>query len=82
MDSAGARDFVAELLAEFEGIKTSKAADKQRFDLGYMLVRARVAAGMTQAVISRLESGKVNPTYATVAAVVDALGHEITLSKK
>lgn len=67
------------------------AATRQEFALARALVEARIAANMTQAElaaksgirqsnISRIESGACTPTIATLRALADGLGMELSIA--
>ncbi len=69
------------------------AAGRQEFELARALVAARLAANMTQkelaeksgvrqSNISRIENGSCSPTVATLQALADGMGKQLTISFK
>ena len=68
-------------------------ASRQEFELARALVAARIAANMTQkelaeksgirqSNISRIENGACSPTVATLQALADGMGKELTIAFK
>jgi transcriptional regulator with XRE-family HTH domain len=53
---------------------------KARTDAGMSQVQLAARAGLTQSAIARLEGPGANPTIATLANVVAATGHRLTLA--
>lgn len=53
---------------------------KARTDAGLTQVELAVRAGLTQSTVARLERGDSNPTVATLANVIAATGHRLTLA--
>jgi DNA-binding XRE family transcriptional regulator len=83
------RDVKAELLADPEVAAAYAAADAE-YGLLEELLRARVAAGLTQAelaaragttqsAIARLESGRVSPTVDTLRRYARAVGKQLRI---
>ena len=69
----------------------SKTEEQHRKTVFERLARRRHKLGLTQAEVaersrvpqsevSRIETGKANPTYATLVALADALGADLKLS--
>ena len=86
-----------DMMAEWDAVEDQEAKEEekrwQRLNLSTMIFEARLAKKMTQAqlaeqtglsreVITRLESGKGNPTYNTLAKVADVLGCKLAYVKK
>src|SRR5579884_3948569 len=61
---------------------TSAAALIRQARTGAALTQSELAAraGLTQSAIARLERGDSNPTIATLANVIAATGHRLTLA--
>jgi HTH-type transcriptional regulator/antitoxin HipB len=53
---------------------------ERREELGWSQTRLAEAAGTRQPVISRIESGRMNPTVDMLARLADAMDGELTLS--
>jgi len=53
---------------------------RRREELGWSQARLAEAAGTGQALISRIESGRVNPTVDMLARLADAMHAELALS--
>jgi transcriptional regulator with XRE-family HTH domain len=56
-----------------------KAARRRR---GVSQAQLAIRAGTTQSAISRIESGRVSPTFATVQSLLDLLGEELTVASR
>jgi len=81
-----------EAVAVYEAVGASYDAEiAARADLGAMLAAARaerrmtqpelaMASGVQQADISRIESGRANPTIGTLTRLVNALGKRLTIA--
>ncbi len=52
----------------------------RREELGWSQARLAEAAGTGQALISRIESGRVNPTVDMLTRLADAMHAELTLT--
>ena len=53
---------------------------ERREELGWTQTRLAEAAGTGQALVSRVESGRVNPTVELLARLADAMQAELSLS--
>lgn len=82
-------DYKAAALQDPE-VRAAYEAMAPEFELAKSMIRARLAkkltqkqlaekAGVSQTVITRLESGDSNPTFATINRVAQALGKELRL---
>lgn len=49
---------------------------------GVSQAQLAIRAGTTQSAISRIESGRVSPTFATVQSLLDLLGEELTVASR
>ena len=61
-------------------ISTASLIRKARTDAGMTQVDLAARAGLTQSAVARLERGDSNPTIATLANVIAATGHRLTLA--